>query len=86
MYDSLNLPPVSPAMRARVNAMRDEELDYSDIPAKTDFSYFVRANGRNGVDILREAKSKRLGEYSQDGTPAAMFVYEKNGGPEGDYK
>jgi hypothetical protein len=45
-YDIDNLPEVSQEERDRVAAMTDDEIDFSDIPAVTDFSGFVRWNDR----------------------------------------
>ena len=39
-YTLENLPPVNKEDLDRVDAIRDEDIDYSDIPKVTDFSKF----------------------------------------------
>ena len=39
-YTLENLPPVSKEDLDRVDAIKDEDIDYSDIPKLTDFSKF----------------------------------------------
>jgi uncharacterized protein (DUF4415 family) len=48
-YDLDNLPEVPQEERIKVAAMSDEDIDYSDIPAVSDFSGFVRAENQGTV-------------------------------------
>ena len=56
-YDIDNLPKVTQEMRDRVASMTDDEIDYSDMPAITDFSGFTR---RSNSDIFGKRKKIEL--------------------------
>jgi uncharacterized protein (DUF4415 family) len=48
-YDLDNLPEISKEERAKLAAMSDDDIDYSDIPELSDFSGFVRAEKHGAV-------------------------------------
>jgi uncharacterized protein (DUF4415 family) len=59
-YDLDNLPEIPEEERAKLAAMPDEDIDYSDIPELSDFSGFVRAKNQGAV------KSKNRVEIDLD--------------------
>jgi hypothetical protein len=51
-YDPDNLPEVPKEERAKLAAMADEDIDYSDIPEPSDFFGFVRVEN----EVMRLSK------------------------------
>jgi hypothetical protein len=59
-YDSNDLPKVSAGAWARVDAIRDEDIDFSDIPQQnvSQFVPYTERHPREGVTV----RSKRIGD------------------------
>jgi uncharacterized protein (DUF4415 family) len=62
-FDIDNAPPMTDALRleiARLEAMDDSKIDFSDIPRVTDFSNFVRFRDRHLYRPVKKSTTVRV--------------------------
>ncbi|GHU23023.1 hypothetical protein FACS1894172_00110 [Spirochaetia bacterium] len=67
-YDSSNLPEISPEEWERVDKLKDEDIDCSDIPELTDFSGFTRHRERITTALRNNLDQDVFARLTQNGS------------------